>query len=233
MAKSTKKTQDAPSQAEANVGEIFSRSEKFIETYKNHIIIGVIAIILIVSAVLGVRHAYLIPKEKEAQAAIFPGERLMANQQWEKALNGDSVNYIGFINIAEDYSITKTGKLAKAYAGICYYHMGNPEEAMKYLKDFKVNDNIVAPTITGLIGDCYVEMGNVNEAIPYFKKAAEKAKSMTISPIYLKKAATAYISLDNYKDALALYNEIKDKYPTSLDARDIDKFIEQAELKLK
>ena len=38
------------------------------------------------------------------------------------ALNGD-LNSAGFIDIADDYSSTKTGKLANYYAGICYLNL--------------------------------------------------------------------------------------------------------------
>jgi Uncharacterized protein conserved in bacteria len=233
MAKKVKNTKTGVTQAEANVGQILSRSERFIETYKNQIIIGVTAIIFIVVAILGVRHAYYLPQEKKAQAAIFPGEDYFANQEWATALYGDSISYFGFLSIIDDYGITKTGKLAKAYAGICYYQLGLPEEAMKYLKKFNANDHVVSPIVTGLIGDCYVETGNVKEATGYFSKAAEKSNNSQISPIYLKKEAIAHESLGNYKAAIDAYKKIKERYPTSIEAQSIDKYIVRAESLLK
>lgn len=228
-----KKVSNTPTQAEANVGEIFSKSEKFIEKYKNVIIIGVAAVILIVVAILGVRHYYYLPKEKEAQAAIFPAENYLANQQWELALNGDDKDCIGFLAVMDEYGITKTAKLAKAYAGICYYHLGNTEEALNYLKKYKVDDKVISPVITGLIGDCYVDMGQVKEGVNYFKQAASKANSEVISPIYLKKAGLAYETLQDYKSALEVYNTIKNSYSTSAEAQSIDKYIDRANSLLK
>jgi tetratricopeptide (TPR) repeat protein len=231
MAKKVAKT--TPTKAEANVGEIFSKSERFIETYKFHIIIAVAVIVLIVVAVIGVRQYYLDPKEKEAQAAIFPGENFLATQQWEMALNGDGKEYIGFLGVIEDYGTTKTANLAKAYAGICYYHMNKPEDALNYLKKYSVNDKIIAPLIQGLMGDCNVDLGKVAEGIKYFDKAASDANSETFSPIYLKKAGLAYESLSDYANAQQMYQTIKDKYPNSQEAGDIDKFIERAKLQVK
>ena len=228
-----KKVSKAPTQVEANVGELFSKSERFIETYKNHIIIAVAAVILIVVTVLGIRQYYLIPQEKEAQAAIFPGENYMASQQWEMALNGDGKDYIGFLGIIDDYGITKTAKLAKAYAGICLYHLNSPEEALDYLKKYKANDNVIAPVIKGLMGDCYVDMGEVTEGIKYFNKAASDANSEHISPIYLKKAAIAYESIFDYTNALKAYETIKNKYPNSQEASDIEKYIDRVNLQMK
>lgn len=228
-----KKEANAPTQVEANVGEIFSKSERFIETYKKTITIAVTAIILLVVAILGARQYYFLPKEKEAQSAIFPGESYMANQQWELALNGNEADYIGFLGIIEDYGITKTAKLAKAYAGICLYHLNKPEEALSYLKEYKANDKIVEPVIHGLMGDCYVDLGKAEEGVKYFNKAAANANSDFISPIYLKKAGTAYESLLDYKNAIKAYNTIKDKYPNSQEASDIEKYIDRATLQLK
>ena len=228
-----KKAATAPTQVEANVSEIFSKSERFIETYKNHIIIAVAAVILIVAAILGIRQYYFLPKEKEAQVAIFPGENYLATQQWELALNGNGADYIGFLEIIEDYGITKTAKLAKAYAGICYYHLNKPEEALDYLKKFNANDNVVTPLIKGLMGDCYVDLGDIAEGIKYFNKAASEANSDFFSPIYLKKAGIAYESIFDYANAVKMYQTIKNKYPNSQEASDIDKYIERAGLQTK
>ena len=233
MAKKSRKIAKTPTQIEANVGEIFSKSEKFIEAYKNHIIIAVAAVILIVAAVLGVRQYYFLPKEKEAQAFIFPGENYLANQQWELALNGDGKDYIGFLGIMEDYGGTSTAKLAKAYAGICLYHLNNPDEALEYIKKYKVNDKIFTHVIKGLIGDCYVESGEIEEGIKFFNKAAEEASSELISPVYLKKAGTAYESIFDYPNALKAYQTIKDSYPNSQEASDIEKYIERVRLQIK
>ena len=231
MAKKTAKI--APTQVEANVGEIFSKSERFIEKYKNQIIIAVAAIILIVVAVIGIRQYYFIPKDKEAQAAIFTAENYFATQQWELALNGDGKDCIGFLGVIDDYGMTKTANLAKAYAGICYYHLNKPEDALTYLKKYSVNDNVFAPVVQGLMGDCYIDLGKVADGIKYFTKAASDANSELISPIYLKKAGVAYESVFDYANAEKMYRSIKDKYPNSQEAGDIDKFIERAASQIK
>lgn len=76
----------------------------------------------------------------------------------------------------------------------------------------------------GLTGDAYVELGQVEKGISYFDKAAN-SKNDVISPIFLKKAGVAYESLNKPEKALELYNKIKDNYPKSNEASDIDKYI--------
>jgi tetratricopeptide (TPR) repeat protein len=231
------------SSTEQNVGEIFSKSEQFIEKYQKQIIVGVSAIILLVVVILGVRHAYLIPKEREAENAMFKGEDLFAQNQYKLALEGDSASYIGFEAIIDQYGFTKSANLAKAYAGVCYYKLGDLENALKYLNDFDANDRMIAPAIVGLIGDCYIDQAyavqdnvdeeKVKQGIDYFNKAAEKADNELLSPIFLKKAGLAYESLGNYKKAVETYTLIKDKYSNSLEGSNVEKYIDRAQSQVK
>lgn len=218
---------------ELEVEEIVSRSEQFIENNSKKIIYGIIAIALVVAAVLGIKHGYLIPQEKKASAALFKGEQYFARDSFALALNGNGADYEGFEGIIDQYGSTDAGNLAKAYAGICYYKMGDTQKALDMLKSFSASDNMVSPAITGLIGDCYVNMGDVKQGISYFEKAAKQADNEVISPVYLKKAGIAYESLNQYKDAVKAYTTIKDKYYTSMEAGDIDKYITRASAQTK
>ena len=218
---------------ETEVEELVSKSEMFIENHSKKIIYAIIGIAVIVGAVLGVKHGYLIPQEKKAEAALFKGEQYFARDSFSLALNGNSADYEGFEAIINQYGSTKSGNLAKAYAGICYFKMGDNQKAMDYLKSFDKTDDMISPAITGLIGDCYVNMGNTQEGISYFEKAAKEADNDVVSPVYLKKAGRAYESLQQYDKAVEAYKTIKTKYQTSMEASDIDKYITRASSKAK
>ncbi|MDL2282278.1 tetratricopeptide repeat protein [Parabacteroides sp. OttesenSCG-928-G06] len=213
---------------EVEVGEIVSRSEQFIEKYSKHLMYGVLAVAVVVALVLGVRHGYLIPREKKANTALFKGEQYFARDSFAIALHGNGADYDGFEGILKEYGSTKAGNLAKAYAGICYFHLGENDAAMKNLKGFSAKDNMISPAVTGLVGDCYVNMGQVKEAIPYFEKAAKQANNPVVSPSYLKKAGIAYESLGQSSEAIKAYTTIKEKYFNSMEAADIDKYITRA-----
>jgi tetratricopeptide (TPR) repeat protein len=77
-----------------------------------------------------------------------------------------------------------------------------------------------------------MELDNKEEAAKYYKKAAEVSENDFTSPIYLMKAAQAFELLGNYKEALAIYKEIKEDYKASAEGRVIDKYITRAEKKL-
>ncbi len=159
---------------------------------------------------------------------MFKGEQYFAKDSFNLALNGNGADYEGFEAIIDQYGSTSAGNLAKAYAGICYFKMGENEKALDLLKSFSGSDEMISPAITGLIGDCYVNMGNLKEGISYFEKAAKQANNEVISPAYLKKAGIAYENLKQYGDAVKAYTTIKEKYFNSMEASDIDKYITRA-----
>ena len=190
--------------------------------------LGIVALAVIVGAFFGYRHGYLMPLQEKANVAIFKGEQYFLKDSFQLALNGNGADYDGFEAIIDQYGNTNAGNLAKAYAGICYYKLGETEKALEKLKAFDPKDNMISPAIIGLIGDCYVNMDNAQEGVTYFEKAATAANNEVISPIYLKKAGFAYESLQQYDNAVKAYTTIKEKYFNSVEAADIDKYIARA-----
>ena len=63
-----------------------------------------------------------------------------------------------------------------------------------------------------------------SKAIGYFEKAGDKDNAV-MSPVYLKKAGLVYESLNQPEKAEKAYTTIKDKYPKSTEAADIDKYL--------
>ena len=221
-------TKKQNTEKELEVEAIVSKSEQFIENNSKKIIYGIVALAVVVAAVLGVKHGYLIPKEEKAAVALFKGEQYFAKDSFNLALNGNGADYEGFVAIVNEFGSTASGNLAKAYAGICYYNLGDYEKALASLKSFSGSDDMISPAIIGKIGDCYVNMDKVKEGISYFEKAAKEADNNVISPAYLKKAGIAYESLKQYDDAVKVYQTIKDKYFNSIEASDIEKYITRA-----
>ena len=76
---------------ELEVGEIVSRSEKFIENNSKKIIYGIIAVAIIVGVYLGFTLGYSQPREKEAAIALFKAEHAFAVDSFSLALNGNGV----------------------------------------------------------------------------------------------------------------------------------------------
>ena len=216
-----------------NVEDALTQSEAFLIKYKNAIIGGVIAVIIIVAGFIMYKNLYADPREEKAQAALFKGQEYFEQDAFEQALNGDSIGYAGFLKVADDYSGTKAANLAKAYAGICYAQLGKYEDAVKMLDGFDGSDQMVAPAILGAAGNCYAQLGQLDKAASTLLSAADKADNNTLSPIFLLQAGEILVKQGKYDDAVNAYTKIKDKYFQSYQAMDIDKYIEQAKLMKK
>ena len=223
-----KKTNEA-----LNVEDALTQSEAFLIKYKNAIIGGVVAVIIIVAGFIMYKNLYAEPREEKAQAALFKGQEYFEQDAFEQALNGDSIGYTGFLKVADEYSGTKAANLAKAYAGICYAQLGKYEEAVKMLDSFNGKDQMVAPAILGAAGNCYAQLGQLDKAASTLLSAADKADNNTLSPIFLIQAGEILVKQGKYDDAVNAYTKIKDKYFQSYQAMDIDKYIEQAKLMKK
>ena len=214
-----------------NVEDALTQSEAFLIKYKNAIIGGVVAVIIIVAGFIMYKNLYAEPREEKAQAALFKGQEYFEQDAYEQALNGDSIGYTGFLKVADDYSGTKAANLAKAYAGICYAQLGKYEEAVKMLDSFNGKDQMVAPAILGAAGNCYAQLGQLDKAASTLLSAADKADNNTLSPIFLIQAGEILVKQGKYDDAVNAYTKIKDKYFQSYQAMDIDKYIERASIK--
>ena len=216
-----------------NVEDALTQSEAFLIKYKNAIIGGVVAVIIIVAGFIMYKNLYAEPREEKAQAALFKGQEYFEQDAYEQALNGDSIGFVGFLKVVDDFSGTKAANLAKAYAGICYAQLGKYEEAVKMLDSFNGKDQMVAPAILGAAGNCYAQLGQLDKAASTLMSAADKADNNTLSPIFLMQAGEILVKQGKYDDAVDAYTKIKDKYFQSYQAMDIDKYIEQAKLMKK
>ncbi len=210
-----------------NVEEAVSRSEAFINKNKKVLVAAVAAVIVLVVAGMLTSTYVIAPREKKAAEALFAGEKYFQNGDYELALDGDQYDYAGFEAVAADYKCTKAANLAKAYAGISLAKLGRYEEAIPMLKAFKGNDVMIAPSVLAALGNCYAQMGQEAQAAATLVKAAKKADNNLLSPAYLIQAGQIYEKLGKKNDALKAYKQIEEKYYGSMQAMDINKYIER------
>ena len=210
--------------------DALTQSEAFLIKNKKTIIGAILAIIIIIAGIVMYKNLYAAPREEKSTGSPFKGQEYFEADAFAEALNGDSIGYVGFIKIADQYSGTDAANLAKAYAGLCYAHLGKFDEAVKALESFDGDDQMVAPAMKGAMGNCYAQLGQLDKASSMLLKAADEADNNTLSPIYLKQAGEILVKQGKYDDAIKAYTSIKDKYFRSYQAMDIDKYIEQAKL---
>jgi tetratricopeptide (TPR) repeat protein len=213
------------------VESALTRTERFIEENQKSIIRVVTVLLALTAIFLGLKRFYLLPRDNEALSQMFVAEQYFETDSFNLALYGDG-NYSGFIEIIQDYGLTKAANLSQYYAGISYLRLGEYEDALDYLRKFRSSDKMVAPIAEGAKGDACVELGEMEKGLDYYLKAAKKSKNNFTTPIYLVKAAQVYEHLQEYNKAMDFYNQIKSDFPDYARNNNIDKYIARLQAKL-
>ena len=227
-----KKKKPAPQDGLQGVESALSRTEQFIEDNQKILTIITLSIVAIVVIYLGVKRFLVEPAENEAQSQMFVAEQYFEIDSFNLALYGDG-NYFGFLDIIDEYKVTKAANLAHYYSGISLLRMGEFEAAIEYLKKFESSDHMLAPLTQGALGDAYLELDDKDEAIRHYEKACSMEDNVFLNPIYLLKAGRVYESLGDDQKALDNYEKIKSEYPDSQEGRNIEKFISRIKLNIK
>jgi tetratricopeptide (TPR) repeat protein len=208
-----------------------TKTERLIEENQKPITYAVALLIVLVIAFLGFNRFYLQPRQEEAKTQMFMAENYFERDSFNLAINGDG-NYLGFLDIIDDYGMTKAANLAKYYTGISYLHLGQYEDAIDYLNGFKTKDLLLGPITEGAKGDARLELGDEQAALKHYRKAYSMNDNELTAPLYMMKAAKVLESINNLDDALALFKEIKQKFPDTTEGQDADKYIARVEIKL-
>ncbi len=208
-----------------------TKTEQFIEDNQKIISYVIGAIILVVAGYLGFNKFYLQPKEDEARSQMFMAINYFERDSFNLAINGDG-NYLGFLDIIDDYGITKAANRANYYAGISCLYLGQYEDALDYLNHFKTDDMLLAPVAEGAKGDAYLELGEMGNALKQYKKAIALSDNELTTPTYMMKAGKLLESMDELEDALSMYEDIKENYPNSTEGINVDRYIARVKIKL-
>ena len=215
-------------QAAPSMEEQLNQSEAFFLKYKNAIIGCVVAFIVVVGGFMLFNEYVTKPNELKASTAIAKCQENFQNQNYELALNGDSLGNIGFLQIASEYSSTDAGNLANLYAGLCYANLDQWQEAAQYLEKYDgASDKMVSPAALGVLGNAYAHLEQLDKAVSTLVKAAEKADNNSLSPIFLIQAGQILEKQDKKSEALKLYKKVKEKYFQSMQYQTIDEYIER------
>lgn len=209
-----------------------NRTESFFENNSKTVIAGLIAIFVLAVAIFGYRKLIVEPRMEKAQEMLYGAQYRFEEQtpDYELALNGDQ-SAPGFAEVVETYGGTPAGNLARYYAAACCMNLGDMAKAEEYLSKFKnVNGEpgeLVNAMAEGLKGDIAVEKGDYAKAASLFEKAVNTSDNIFTAPMYLRKAAMAYKAAGNEAKANACLEMIRTKYPSSIDARDAEKYLAQ------
>ena len=218
--------QNAP---QASAEEMLNKSEAFFLKYKTIIISVVAALIILIVGYVAYNNYVAIPNKLKASTALAKGQDYFSDQNFEKALNGDSLGFVGFAKLAQDLS-GDAGNLATLYAGLCNAQLGKWQEAANFIEKFdSKGDQMVSPAALGALGNVYAHLNQLDKAVSTLKKAAETADNNALSPTFLIQAGEILESQGNKAEALKLYQTVKDKYFGYTQYQLLDKYIERCQ----
>lgn len=223
-----KKKKGDSSQGLKNVEETLTKTEQFLEqNYK--VLIYVLGVIVVLVGIFWLVRMYIINRNEEAQSQMYQAERYLEMDSINLALYGDG-NYLGFLDIADDYKLTRAGNLARYGAGICFLHLGQYEDAIDMLEKYSKKDKVIGSLAIGATGDALVELGDIEKGIAKYIEAAEYADNSFNTPLFLMKAGELYELQGEYDEALEIYERIQSEYPESTEGSSIEKYIARVKL---
>ena len=231
----------AEKQIKEAVPEVLERAKGFWEKYSKRIIIAGSVLIVLIGGYFGYKYLYKLPQEKKASDLIFTAEKLFGKMSTSSRYNKDTVNLVlnggntegtvvtGLLKIINNYGSTPSGNRAQYMVGACYLQLKEFDKAIKYLKAFDGNGaNQIESKADIMLGHAYAEKKNTEEALGYYKKAAsvvENDEGMATEALFL--AGMYADAMGKTKEAIELFQQLKDKYPASqkVQSGDPDKYL--------
>lgn len=216
---------------EANA--VIEKARGFWAKFNKAIIYGGTAVILLGGGWLAYKHLVLAPKMEKAAEAIFPAEQIF-DKMTQTGFTKDSINLAlnggngitGLLKVADKFSGTPAGDRAHYMAGACYLHNKEFDKAVKHLKQFSTDAAQVQTAAYIMLGDASAELKKNDDALSYYQKAASvNSKDEYMTPEALFKLGGFAESIGKTEDAVAAYKKIRDGFPKSGRAGDMDKFL--------
>ncbi len=226
-----KKTVDQGDKNLGNIESALSRTELFIEDNQKLLTNILLVVLVIVLGVIAGNRFIIKPKNLEAASSMYIAERYFERDSFNLALNGYGT-YPGFLDIIDEYKITKAAKLARYYAGICYKELGDSESAIDYLSKFSTKDNMVGSTAKSSLGDAYSDIEEYQKAVKAYLEAADNYENGFTTPIILKKAGIVYEKMGEYQKAKDIYERIEKSYPDTAEGREMQKYIGRVDARI-
>ena len=94
--------------------------------------------------------------------------------------------------------------------------------AIKYLNDFNSDDEFLGTLALSTIGDSFVQLNQLDDGLNYYEKALSATSNSFLRPIILDKSGSICLRLNKKNKAKKYFEEIKEDYPDSQQAINID-----------
>ena len=197
---------------------------KFYEENQSKILMGLGAVAVLIVAIVFFSNKAIEDNKNAAESMTLVLEKFN-DKEFQEAIDGvPGTNVIGFKSIADNYSGTEQGEIAKVFLADCYSYLGNYDEALKYYEDYSGNSKLYKATALAGEAACYAAKGDNEKAASLFEKAANVDENNIHNSNYLLRAGINYMDAGNSGKAAELFETIKSDYPTTAAARDVARY---------
>lgn len=203
----------------------YAKVQSFYMQYKNTIIGAGIAVILVIGLGIGYYY-YNQSQERKARQLMGLAETYYLNGDYENALHGSEEDFtVGFEQIINNYSGTKAANLARYYAAVSEYNLGNTEQALNYMQSYEIPDGIMGVAPLSFKAVLLTEVGNHEEAAQTYIEAAELDMNESTTPYNYLEAANAFSDAGNKEEARKYAQKVVDEYPNSAQVADAQRLL--------
>lgn len=195
--------------------EYTSRFVHFYNQHKAAVLGGGIGLVLAIALIIGYV-VYSAEQESQAQELLGIAEQALAEGDFNTALHGSEEDFtLGFVQIADNFPRTQSGNLARYYAAVSEFELGNYEAALTHINEFNPPRSILGVTSVAFHATVLQELERYEEAGSMYERAANWDENSATTPQNLFEAAQAYMEAGLETEADRVLDELLNEYPNS------------------
>jgi TolA-binding protein len=130
----------------------------------------------------------------------------------------------GLVSIVDEYGGTSAGMMARIYLANAYLQQGKYAEALDLYEDVSTDDRTVASGARAGAARCHEHLGAFADAASAYERSVSQDPKNPLAPDRLLAAAANHKLAGNRDRASAAIATLRQQYPTSSYARDLDRF---------
>ncbi len=223
--KTPEKTSKRQELRQDSIVTLYAKALMYFEENRN-VVYGALAGVVVVALGIAGYAYYQTQQQEQAQQLLAQIVTTYEQGNYQQALDG-TAETLGLLEIADQYGGTQAGNLATFYAADALYRMGEFDRALTYFQRFDKTNDLIGASALAAEAAIYESRDAFATAAKRYQEAAHQFESDLTTPRYLMDAGEAYVEAGEYEQALSVYQTIKDEYPESEQAQNIDRYIAQ------
>ena len=203
----------------------YSKALEYYDDNKNQVVIALGVVIAVIAAIVYLSSTAQ-TEDIEASAELAKVAPLFESGNYQAAIDGNPAGNIPSLQqVATKYSGTEQGELARLYLAHSYYFMGDYDNAMKNYDDYSGDNTLFKAAALAGKASIHEVREEYSKAAKLFKDAAYLYQNNPSNSQYLLNAAINYLKSKDFGDAKNLLEKIKEDYPNSPAAREVDRYL--------